>query len=197
MLKLPKTLYLASKSPRRKKLLKQIGFNFKTFSVDTIEEIIDGESPAKTVKRLAQEKMEAAEKKVRDGIILTADTIVVLNNQIIGKPKNKKSAFEILKRLSGNSHLVYTGFCVKSIPENKIITTYEKTTVQFRTLSDSEIKDYIDGGSPMDKAGAYGIQDDYGAVFVCKIVGCYYNVVGLPISKVFDTLKQFPDVRED
>lgn len=184
--KLP--IYLASKSPRRRKLLKQIGLDFKSFSVDLDEEIFDGEHPIQTVKRLAVHKSEEAKKKVEQGIIITADTIVVLDKQIIGKPKNKKDAERILKKLSNRTHIVYTGFSIFNSNTNKTITDYERTSVTFRELSNKEIKDYIASGSPMDKAGAYGIQDDFGAVFVSSIKGCYYNVVGLPLSKLYNSL---------
>ena len=182
--------YLASKSPRRRKLLKQLNLKFKAFSVDLNEEILDGEHPVETVKRLALHKTEAALKKIKKGIIITADTIVVLNKQILGKPKNKKDAEIILKMLSGNKHTVYTGFAVTNTVTSKQIVDYEKTLVTFRQLTPKEIKDYIAGGSPMDKAGAYGIQDDFGAVFVTKINGCFYNVMGLPVSKLYSALEK-------
>jgi len=178
-------IFLASKSPRRRKLLKQIGLKFKSFSVDLHEEIFDGEHPIETVKRLSQHKMQEASKKVKDSIIITADTIVVLGNEIIGKPKSEKDALKILNKLSGRTHEVYTGFAILNQNTKKKIVSYEKTLVTFRKLTMQEILDYIKTGSPMDKAGAYGIQDDFGAVFVEKINGCYYNVVGLPIQKLY------------
>lgn len=184
--KLP--IYLASKSPRRKKLLKQLNIKFKTVDLHFHERIIDGENPIYLVKRLSIEKLNTALLKIKRGIIITADTIVVLDNQILGKPKNKLDAKRILKKLSGKTHIVYTGFTIYNSANNKVITDYEKTLVTFRKLSDIEIEDYIASGSPMDKAGAYGIQDDFGAVFVEKINGCYYNVVGLPLAKVYHSL---------
>ncbi|VAX29133.1 Septum formation protein Maf [hydrothermal vent metagenome] len=189
MLKTKIPVYLASRSPRRKYLLKQIGLDFKTFSVELDEEILDGEHPIKTVKRLSLEKLKEAEKQVKEGIIVTADTIVVIDKDIIGKPRSMKEAKSFLKKLSGKTHFVYTGYSIKNILKNKIITDYSRTSVTFRKLSDKEITEYVKTGSPMDKAGAYGIQDDYGAVFISKIVGCYYNVMGLPLSKVFLSLK--------
>jgi septum formation protein len=188
MLNTKSKIYLASKSPRRRKLLKQLGINFKSFSVDLDEVILDGEHPIQTVKRLAVHKSDAAVAKVKNGIVITADTIVVLNDEVIGKPKNKKDAIEILSRLSGRTHTVYTGFAVKNLDNKKSVTGYEKTEVTFRKLSLQEIKDYVKTGSPMDKAGAYGIQDDFGAVFVKRIDGCYYNVVGLPLAKIYKSL---------
>ncbi len=188
MIKLKTDLYLASKSPRRKKMLRQLNLNFKTVSVDLREEILDGEHPVKTVKRLALQKLNLAKRKIEKGIIITADTIVVLNHEIIGKPENKSDAIKILNRLSGNKHLVYTGFAIFNSLNGKLIVDYEKTIVKFRKLFEKEIKDYVKTGSPMDKAGAYGIQDDFGAVFVEKINGCYYNVMGLPLAKLYINL---------
>ncbi len=190
MLKTKLPIYLASQSPRRKHLLKQIGIKFKSFSVDLDEVILDNETPIATVKRLCFEKLELAEKNKSDGILITADTIVVLNKKIIGKPKNKKDAVSILSNLSNNTHFVYTGYAIKNSVTGNIIVDYEKTSVTFRELFSKEIKDYVADGSPMDKAGAYGIQDDYGAVFVSKINGCYYNVMGLPLSKVYESLNR-------
>jgi septum formation protein len=181
-------IYLASRSPRRRKLLKQINISFKSFKVDVIESIDKGEKPIHNVKRLANEKMGKAKQKIKNGIIITADTIVVLDGNVIGKPKSKKDAKVILKSLSGRTHIVYTGFTIYNSEKDNMITDYEKTIVTFRKISDKEIEDYIIGGSPMDKAGAYGIQDDFGAVFIEKINGCYYNVVGLPLPKVYQAL---------
>ena len=184
--KLP--IYLASKSPRRRKLLKQINIPFKSFSVDLHEEVLDGEHPVKTVKRLSEQKLLLAEEKIDKGIIITADTIVVLDKEIIGKPEDENEAAATIKKLSGRTHNVYTGFALKNVGTKRKIIDYEKTAVTFRNLTEKEISDYVRSGSPMDKAGAYGIQDDFGAVFVTKISGCYYNVVGLPLSKVYKNL---------
>ncbi len=179
---------LASKSPRRRKLLKQLNIKFKSISVDTEEKVRKGENPASAVKRISKEKLEKAKETVKRGIIITADTIVVLNNNVIGKPKNEKDAYRILKMLSDNSHTVYTGYSIFNWSNDKKITEFEKTLVKFRKLTDEEIRDYIKSGSPMDKAGAYGIQDDFGAVFIEKVNGCYYNVVGLPLAKLYHSL---------
>ena len=181
-------IYLASNSPRRKKLLEQLNLKFKTFSVDCDEIIEKGESPVEAVKRLSLKKLLLAKEKVKNGIIITADTIVVINGKIIGKPVNKKDAERILNRLSDKTHIVYTGFSIFNSKKDKTITDYEKTLVTFRGLENREIKKYIATGSPMDKAGAYGIQDDFGAVFIKKINGCYNNVVGLPLTKVYRNL---------
>ena len=181
-------IYLASKSPRRRKLLKQLNLKFKSFGIEMDESIHKNEKPFKAVTRLSREKLNIAKTKVKTGIIITADTIVVLNKTILGKPVNKKDAFRILKYLSGKTHVVYTAYSIYNSISNKTITEYEKTEVTFHELTDEEINDYIAGGSPMDKAGAYGIQDDFGAVFIKKINGCYYNVVGLPLAKFYHAL---------
>jgi len=181
-------IFLASKSPRRRKLLKQLNLKFKSFTVDMDEKIHKNELPNKAVLRLSKEKLGLAKLKVKNGIIITADTIVVLDKTILGKPINKKDAFRILKLLSGNTHIVYTGYSIFNFSNGKTISEYEKTEVTFRELTEVEIKEYINGGSPMDKAGAYGIQDDFGAVFIKKINGCYYNVVGLPLAKFYHAL---------
>ena len=181
-------IFLASKSPRRRKLLKQLNLKFKSFSVDMDEKVHLNETPSDAVIRLSKEKLNLAKAKVKDGILITADTIVVLDKTILGKPINRNDAFRILKLLSGRTHIVYTGYSIFNSRNNKTISEYEKTEVTFRDLTDEEIDDYISGGSPMDKAGAYGIQDDFGAVFIKKINGCYYNVVGLPLAKFYHAL---------
>ncbi|MBA4252013.1 MAG: septum formation protein Maf [Chlorobiaceae bacterium] len=188
MIKTTQTIYLASKSPRRKKLLEQVGLKIKIVKLPVDEDLCENKKPSHYVQTLALHKMEAAKEKIKSGIIITADTTVVLDDKIINKPKDKDDAFRILKKLSGRRHNVYTGFCVLNVDKNKVIVGYEKTAVTFRELTKLEILDYIESGSPMDKAGAYGIQDDFGAVFVKKINGCYYNVVGLPLSKIYDAL---------
>jgi septum formation protein len=184
-----KILYLASKSPRRRKLIKLLNIPVKTFTVDVKESFNEKESFLKNAKRIALEKLEAAKIKVKQGVILTADTIVVLEDLILGKPKDEKDAFKMLKSLSGKEHIVYTAFAIFDYEKEKTIVDYEKTKVKFRKLKDEEILEYVKSGSPLDKAGAYGIQDDFGAVFIEKINGCYYNVVGLPLQKVYLNLK--------
>lgn len=181
-------IYLASKSPRRRKLLRQLNLKFKSFNVEMDEIIHPNEKSSHSVIRLSKEKLNLAKLKVKNGIVITADTIVVLNKTVLGKPADKKDAYRTLKLLSGNTHFVYTGYSIFNFMNNKTISEYEKTEVTFRDLSDEEIREYISGGSPMDKAGAYGIQDDFGAVFIKRINGCYYNVVGLPLAKFYHAL---------
>jgi septum formation protein len=181
-------IFLASKSPRRKKLLHQLNLKFEVVSVEVNESRKGRETPLRMVRRLAEEKLYEAKKKLGNGIILTADTIVVLNGEILGKPENESEAKIMLRKLSGNTHIVYTGFVVYNSHNDKTIFDYEKTFVTFRKLGKEEIDKYVKTGSPMDKAGAYGIQDDFGAVFVKRINGDYYNVVGLPIAKLYTNL---------
>ena len=188
---------LASNSPRRKELLAMIGLEFEIKPANIDENITEYSDFSDYVMKLSKQKAEfiAADlQKTNSGgkyIILAADTIVAINGQVLNKPQDYKEAFEMLSLLSNNTHEVYTGFCLINSETKKIITEYEVTEVTFRELSDIEIDDYIQTGSPMDKAGAYGIQEDLGAVFVSRIDGDYYNVVGLPLQKLYISLKGF------
>lgn len=188
MIKSSLPIYLASKSPRRRRLLKQLNLKFKSFSVETGEKVKRNESPQDAVIRIAQEKMQYALRKIEKGIVITADTLVFLDNKVLGKPKDELDAFRMLKKLSGRTHQVFSAYCIHNTVTKKTITEYVKTDVTFRKLTEGEILDYIKTGSPIDKAGAYGIQDDFGAVFVDRINGCYYNVVGLPLSRFYHAL---------
>ncbi|MCX8057341.1 MAG: Maf family protein [Ignavibacteria bacterium] len=183
---------LASQSPRRKFLLQLLGLNFKTFHPQ-IEENHNGEAPIRYAKKLAERKAEEANKKFKNKIIIAADTIVVVNGKILEKPNSPSEAIKMLKMLSGRTHIVYTAICVINQINGKKIVDVEKTFVTFRKLSLDEINEYVDSGSCMDKAGAYGIQDDLGAVFVKKINGCYYNVVGLPLQRLYINLLKIID----
>ncbi len=178
-------IYLASKSPRRKKLLEQINLHPEILHCHFDEEFNSKQRVSVIAKKLALQKLDEAKKLNKKGILITADTIVVINGKILGKPESIHQAVAMLKNLSGKKHFVYTGFCVFNSLNGNMVNDYEKTEVTFRKLNESEIKEYVAGGSPMDKAGAYGIQDDYGAIFIKKINGCYYNVVGLPLTKVY------------
>ncbi|MCK6604356.1 MAG: septum formation protein Maf [Ignavibacteriaceae bacterium] len=182
-------IVLASRSPRRLSLLKMICTNISVIAPD-IEENLSSKFKARdAVELLAANKMDAVMQNLTDEICVTADTIVVFNDMILGKPFDKNDAFKILKLLSGNRHFVYTGFCVyNAATRNKIISS-EKTEVRFRELEDSEIEAYLNTGSPYDKAGAYGIQDSFGSVFISGIEGDYYNVVGLPLYRIYSSIK--------
>jgi septum formation protein len=182
---------LASKSPRRKILLKQIGMKFRVLPSHVPEEFSPNQTPGDNAKRLALEKALEATSHLRKGIVIGADTIVVLDHHILGKPNSKVDARRMLKMLSGREHSVYTGFALIDAASKKQMSGVEETKVRFRVLSEKEIDAYVDSGSPMDKAGAYGIQDDFGAVFIEKVNGCFYNVVGFPLARFYSTLQRF------
>ncbi len=185
-----KKIILASRSPRRQTLLRQIGLDFIVIEsgIDENQDII---KPIDHVTILSQKKASTVAARIDDGFVIGADTIVVLDKDILGKPKDEKDAFSMLSVLSGRTHEVYTGFTIHDSPSNIFITDYEVTKVTFRSLSSTEISEYVKSGSPMDKAGSYGIQDDYGAVFVERIDGCFYNVVGFPLTKFYLAMKIF------
>ena len=187
----PKRLVLASQSPRRASLLRQIGLSFDIVPSHISEVHIADHQPSEIVVALSQAKAREVALGVSDAIIIGADTIVVLDGTILGKPESPAEAIAMLKQLSGREHEVYTGFTLLETPGMRELSTFEKTLVRFRTLQEREIADYVASGSPMDKAGAYGIQDDYGAVFVESITGCFYNVVGFPLTKFYTMLQKF------
>ena len=178
---------LASKSPRRCELLSHIIKDFKIISADINEEFSPLLKINDIAKHIAEKKANfyADQAKVND-IYITADTIVILNNEILGKPKDEKDAFNMLKSLSGNSHLVHTG--VSIIFNKKIYSFYDETKVTFYSLSNREIKDYINRCQPFDKAGSYGIQDWIGFVGIKKMEGDFFNVMGLPLHKLYRKL---------
>jgi len=179
---------LASKSDRRKTLLKQLGIKFKVIESGAKEVELNNSNPIKLVKYNAKLKAEEVSKRVKDKIIIAADTVVYLNGYTYHKPKDNKEAMKFLKSLSGKMHIVYTGLCVLDTKTGKEITDYEKTKVFFRELSQQEINYYIKNYNPLDKAGAYGIQEDFGCLFIKKIEGDYYNVVGLPLTRLYQNL---------
>lgn len=185
-----KKIILASASPRRQELIGRLIPDFKVMTDDSPEEVIMGEKPEETVKRLAKQKAENIAGEITDdAVVIAADTMVALDGQVLGKPCDEKEAYNMLKMLSGNTHQVYTGVAVIDTKSGKIINEYETTGVKFRTLLDDEIKAYIKSGEPMDKAGAYGIQE-LGALFIQGIEGDYFNVVGLPLCRLGRILKE-------
>jgi septum formation protein len=185
------TLILASQSPRRKILLQQIGLKFKIIPSNSAELIQPTQTPQENAQRIALEKATEVAQRLRKGLVIGADTIVVLDRHILGKPRSKEDAKRMLRMLSGREHSVFTGFALIDVKTKKQMSSVEETRVRFRKLDDEEITSYVNSGSPMDKAGAYGIQDDYGAVFVEKIQGCFYNVVGFPLTRFYIALKKF------
>lgn len=186
-------IILASGSPRRSELLKQIGVEFVVKTSDADESYAADASPENIVAELSSRKAYAVFDEVlpiKDTVIIAADTIVVHKGEILGKPKDRNNAFNMLKSLSDDVHQVYTGVTMLYYVNNKITfeTFYECTDVYFYKLNDDEINKYVDTWEPMDKAGGYGIQGK-GAILVKKIDGDYYSVVGLPIAKVYNSLK--------
>lgn len=180
---------LASASPRRSELLQQIGCTFEV-KVSSAEEINSQDlKPYELVTLNASLKAKdiASKEKNCDVIIIGADTVVTIDDKIYGKPKDKYEAIEFLKILSGRSHKVLTGIAV--ITADDCIVDYVETTVIFHELSEDEIMSYVNTGEPLDKAGAYAIQG-YGAIFIKEIQGCYSNVVGLPLSKLYEICKE-------
>lgn len=182
---------LASASPRRKELLENIGVEFDIIVSSADESGADRNmAPDMLVKELAMLKAAASAKYAKgDCYIIGADTVVVYEGEVMGKPKNPKDAEEMLGKLSGNKHYVYTGVCVFNTKDCSAVCRAEKTVVKFKELSPQTIKNYINTGEPMDKAGAYGIQGK-GALLIEGIEGDYFNVVGLPLGLLSDMLKK-------
>ena len=188
-----KPLILASQSPRRKSLLRQIGLKFRVIPSRIAEVLSPSQTPGDNAKRIALEKASEVAAHLRKGIVIGADTIVVLDHHVLGKPTSKDDARRMLRLLSGREHSVFTGFALVDVESKRHVTGVEETKVRFRKLDEREIIAYINSGSPMDKAGSYGIQDDFGAVFIEKVNGCFYNVIGFPLSRFYSTLQRFVD----
>ena len=184
---------LASASPRRKEILQNTKLNFDIQKSDIEEVILENESPEDMVVRLAYEKAFDVAKRNTDRLVIGADTIVALDNEVLGKPKDQNEAYQMIKRLSNKTHKVITGISLINLKENKIIKDYVVSFVTFKYLSEDSIKDYINTNESLDKAGAYGIQG-YGALLVKNIQGDYFNIVGLPISRLSDLLKNHFDI---
>ncbi len=189
MIKLPK-LILASSSPRRAEILTAVGWEFEKQTADIDETELPGEKPDDYVRRLAREKAEAVAEKNTDALILGADTIVVIENQIVGKPKDLDDARRMLKMLSGHWHEVLTGVALVRITAENLETKVgmQRTRVKFAELARAEIEFLIELGEPLDKAGAYAVQAQ-AALFIEQIEGDYWNVVGLPVNLVYKLFK--------
>ena len=184
-----KRIILASASPRRKEILNNIGLKFEVITSSAEEKTEPGLPPHMIVQELSMLKGADVAAKIEDALVISADTIVWMKGEMLGKPKDAENAKQMLKMLSGNVHEVYTGVCVTDSKSGKSVSDYEVTKVHFRTLSDEEITSYINTFEPLDKAGAYGIQGK-GCLFVEKIEGDYLNVVGLPVVKLAKILKE-------
>ncbi len=185
-----RTIILASASPRRKELLEKIGLEFTVDPGDYAEELIPDLNPEGLAEILSLGKAMAVAKNYPEAIIIAADTFGVLRGKIIGKPHDADEARSMLHLISGKSHRVITGFTIFDVPNNKKVTRSVETRVYIKRLSHQEIDNYVKSGEPLDKAGAYAIQG-LGSVIVEKIVGDYYNVVGLPLNALAESLKEF------
>lgn len=186
-LHLPK-VYLASQSPRRKNILQDAGFPIELIKID-VEETYPEDLPTKKIAEyIAQKKMDAIQIILDDGILLTADSIVVKNGSVLGKPEDYDHAYEMLRELSGDKHIVYTGVCLKS--KDFSISFTDKTVVEFYDFTPDEIHYYLETEKPFDKAGSYGIQDWIGMCRIKKIKGNFFNVMGLPVQRVYEEVKR-------
>jgi septum formation protein len=182
-------LILASKSPRRQELMQAMGLDFNVLLKDVDESYPEELSPAEIACYIAEKKAVAFIEERINSLVVTADTIVAYNGEILGKPADAAHAYEMLSKLSGTVHDVYTG--VSLAHGDKLETFYDKTEVTFRKLTEEEINHYITQYRPFDKAGAYGIQDWLGFIAVEKITGSYTNVMGLPTEKLYWALSNF------
>ncbi len=184
-------ILLASKSPRRRELLQQVRLPFSVVSLGGVEEKYPPELPAHQIPQfLSNLKADAFMENMRDNeLIITADTLVILDGSVLGKPKNRDEAINMLHRLSGKTHLVITGVTISTLQKRTTFST--ETKVKFAELSDSDIEYYVDNFLPYDKAGAYGIQEWIGCVAVEAIEGSFYNVMGLPVHQLIKELRAF------
>ncbi|MCT4543891.1 MAG: Maf family protein [Vallitalea sp.] len=180
-----KSIILASGSPRRKELLERLNIDFDIIVSDLDEDSIEQSKPDDFVEKLAYEKAKSVSMLTnKDSLVIGCDTVVVYNNEILGKPKNNEQAISFLKKLSGSNHQVYSGIAIIDTKSNNKYLSHEITDVYMKELSNDEIAYYIQTGEPFDKAGAYGIQG-IGSLFIEKISGDYYNVMGLPLNKLY------------
>jgi len=182
-------IILASQSPRRKQLLQWAELEFDIIVADSDESFPGSLQPEEVAIHIATQKAKTVQQKANDKIILAADTLVVLNNEIIGKPADRKDAVKILNKLSGSHHSVITG--VVMLKGDKMVSFADKTDVEFHKLNQEQIEFYVDKYKPYDKAGAYAIQEWIGVVGIKCIKGDFYNVMGLPVSRVIKELSNF------
>ena len=189
MLQLNRPLILASNSPRRQQLMRDTGFEFIVKIKDTNEDFPKTMPANEVPEYLARKKAEAFRQELEDEIIMTADTIVVIDNEILNKPKDELEASEMLRKLSGRQHQVITGVCIMT--QENTETFIDIANVFFRELTDIEINYYIKTCRPFDKAGAYGVQDFLGMVGIPRMEGSYFTVMGLPVHKVYEALSRY------
>ncbi|HNP17077.1 MAG TPA: Maf family nucleotide pyrophosphatase [Fulvivirga sp.] len=181
-------LILASKSPRRQQLLSEAGFKFVVKSVEVDESYPIELDPKEVAKYLAEKKAKASQQELTNELLIAADTVVIVDNQLLGKPITHHDAKRMLRLMSGRTHLVITGVAIAS--NSKLVSFDDTTEVTFKVLTDDEIDHYINEYKPFDKAGAYGIQEWIGMIGIVKIEGSFFNVVGLPVHKVYEELNK-------
>jgi len=185
-----KEIVLASASPRRKEILDITGLKFIVDTTGYKENMDYNLTPHKLAKFLSLEKAKAVRHKYKSALIIAADTFIVHDDKLLGKPYSENAARMMLRSLSGSKHSVITGFTIIDTASGKIATRFVETRVFFRKITKHEIESYIKSGEPMDKAGAYAIQG-LGALFIKKIEGDYFNVMGLPLGALMESLKKF------
>ena len=187
-------LVLASQSPRRRQLISTLGLDVRLAQIDVDEAIEKTWRIEDTAENIANKKATAFDVSTLDAdeVLVTADTVVVVDNKVIGKPKDREDAIRILEHLSGRKHTVYTGVCL--VTPNRMSSFTEKTDVFFTSLKKKDIIEYVDLCKPFDRAGAYGIQDKIGMIGIERIEGCYYNVMGLPVARLYRELSAFADI---
>lgn len=183
------TILLASKSPRRHQILKEAGFAFEYVDIEADEEFPDYLKPHEVCEYLAAHKANHFSGPYDGKILVTADTIVCLDEEVINKPADAEDAARMLRKLSGRMHEVFTGVCIRTADKNHVF--HQRSEVHFHQLSDREIAYYISNFKPFDKAGAYGVQDWMGYLGVEKINGCFYNVMGFPAARFYRELQAF------
>ncbi len=183
-----KRIILASQSPRRRELMTKCNLPFDCVAADVDEHFDLSDGLEKAIINVACKKAEAVFNKYPDSIVIGADTIVTINNKILGKPRDERDAFEMLQLLSGKTHRVLTGVCILSNDKQECFC--ETSCVEFYPLTEAQVTDYIATGEPMDKAGAYGIQGQ-GALIVKGIIGDFYSIMGFPVARVYRSLLKF------
>ncbi|MCD6452464.1 MAG: septum formation inhibitor Maf [Acidobacteria bacterium] len=182
-------IVLASSSPRRISLLKMLGVTFEPVPASIVEEKREGEEPADFARRIAKEKAFQVAERVKAEFVIAADTVVVIDGEVLGKPEDENEARRMLEKLSGRTHKVITAVALYKKESGELLLDHKETLVRFTVLSKAEIDWYIRTGEPMDKAGAYGIQG-LGSLFIERIDGCYTNVVGLPLPLLYQLAKR-------
>jgi septum formation protein len=182
-------IVLASSSPRRSELLRQVGLRFVIMPSDFVEDMSLKLSPEKLVMELAYGKALSVAKKLKSGIVIGIDTVGACDKKLVGKPRDEKDAYRMLRHLSGRYVDAYSGMCIIDIDKKRTIKDYEYSRIKIKRLTDEEIRHYISTKEPLDKAGAFAIQG-MGGIFVERVDGCYSNVIGLPLNHLYKNLKK-------